>query len=284
MIKWVFILAVFFSTCVFSQHLPLKIGNQWHYDMTIMPPGIDYVAIAVDTVSINNMTYFKFKRINAYTGELLETTYDRLDGDSAYYRNYNGEDSLIVNFNWAEGFTRVTTSDSICFYFNRLIYINQRNIWDFITDAYHFNGGFWCAGMQDTAWVLFISEITRELGCYNDADGWLQGAIIDGKAYGSLYPVSIEAEDLLEDFSLYQNFPNPFNPTTKINYSVPQSSNVLLKVFDVLGNEVATLVNEEKSAGTYEVEFDGSGLTSGIYFYQLKASNYVETKKMMLLK
>jgi hypothetical protein len=85
-------------------------------------------------------------------------------------------------------------------------------------------------------------------------------------------------------FQLYQNYPNPFNPSTKITYSIPQRSFVSLKVYDVLGNIVTALVEMEKSTGEYEIEFDGSELTSGIYFYQLIAGNYLETKKMLLLK
>ena len=86
------------------------------------------------------------------------------------------------------------------------------------------------------------------------------------------------------DYELSQNFPNPFNPSTTIKYSIPQTSKVVIKVFDVLGNEIKTLVNEEKSAGEYEVEFNGAGLPSGIYFYQLKAGEFSKTKKMILLK
>jgi hypothetical protein len=87
-----------------------------------------------------------------------------------------------------------------------------------------------------------------------------------------------------KDFSLSQNFPNPFNPTTSLLYTIGSRQFVTLKVYDLLGREIATLVNEEKTAGSYEVEFDGSDLTSGIYFYQLKAGTYSETKKMILLK
>jgi hypothetical protein len=86
------------------------------------------------------------------------------------------------------------------------------------------------------------------------------------------------------EFVLSQNYPNPFNPSTKIKYSVPQSSNVVIKVFDILGNEIETLVNEEKQVGTYSVEFNASGLSSGVYFYSLHSGNYIETKKMIFLK
>ena len=85
-------------------------------------------------------------------------------------------------------------------------------------------------------------------------------------------------------YDLSQNFPNPFNPSTTIRYAIPNAVLVTLKVYDVLGNEIATLVNEEKSSGSYEVSFSGSGLSSGIYFYTINAGSFGETKKMILLK
>jgi len=86
------------------------------------------------------------------------------------------------------------------------------------------------------------------------------------------------------EFSLEQNYPNPFNPTTSIQYAIGSRQFVTLKVYDVLGNTVATLVNEEKPAGTYEVKFDASNLSSGIYFYKLQAGSFIKTKKMILLR
>ncbi|MFQ3599125.1 MAG: T9SS type A sorting domain-containing protein [Chloroherpetonaceae bacterium] len=89
---------------------------------------------------------------------------------------------------------------------------------------------------------------------------------------------------LPKQFALEQNYPNPFNPTTIINYQLPMASNVSLKIYDVLGKEVATLVNARQEAGTYNVNFNGSNLTSGVYFYRLQAGNFVQTRKMMLVK
>jgi len=91
------------------------------------------------------------------------------------------------------------------------------------------------------------------------------------------------------EFSLSQNYPNPFNPTTKIKYIIPQDEireikNVRLIVYDVLGNQVATLVNEEQHPGIYEVEFDGGNLSSGVYYYSLEAGNFRDIKKLILLK
>jgi len=91
-------------------------------------------------------------------------------------------------------------------------------------------------------------------------------------------------ENLPEDFILYQNYPNPFNPTTNIAFRISDFGFVSLKVFDVLGNEVATLIDEYKTAGSYEVKFNSLKFPSGIYFYQIRAENFVQTKKMLLIK
>ena len=99
-----------------------------------------------------------------------------------------------------------------------------------------------------------------------------------------LFYTSAENLSTITDSRLLQNYPNPFNPNTKIEYQIPELSFVTIKVYDVLGNEVRTIVNEEKAAGSYGIKFDGSGLTSGIYFYRLQAGSIVETKKMVLIK
>ncbi len=86
-------------------------------------------------------------------------------------------------------------------------------------------------------------------------------------------------------FELYQNYPNPFNPTTIIRFTIPENkNNVTLKIYDLLGREVATLLNKQIAPGNYQINFDGSNLSSGIYFYQLKAGNFVKSKKMILMK
>ena len=87
-----------------------------------------------------------------------------------------------------------------------------------------------------------------------------------------------------EDYALYQSYPNPFNPSTNIKYSIPNCDIVSMKVFDILEREVAVLYDEYKTAGTYKVEFNASRFASGVYFYQLQAGNFVETKKMVLMK
>ena len=109
--------------------------------------------------------------------------------------------------------------------------------------------------------------------------------------FGPKFPVKIlsvtdgdEKSSQPENFVLYQNYPNPFNPSTKISWQSSISSWQSLKIYDVLGNEVQTLINENKNAGRYEVAFDASELPSGIYLYKLQVGNFTETKKMLLLK
>ena len=98
-------------------------------------------------------------------------------------------------------------------------------------------------------------------------------------------PTAVAAGQTIQNkYALYQNYPNPFNPSTVISYQLSTSSNVTLKVYDILGREIKTLVNQRQNAGAYHVPFDASRLSSGVYFYKLEAGNFVETKKLVLLK
>ncbi len=94
----------------------------------------------------------------------------------------------------------------------------------------------------------------------------------------------VNSSIIVDDYKLDQNYPNPFNPSTTINYQLPKTGYITLKVFDVLGREVKTLVNQSQQAGNYTVSFDALKLTSGIYFYELKSSNFIQVKKMLLIK
>ncbi len=144
-------------------------------------------------------------------------------------------------------------------------------------------------------------EITgQQLNSIHLGDNWMQYKVWFSTKDSTLTPVLQEisisvlitevnsrdslSENQILNYSLNQNFPNPFNPTTKIKYSVPQISNVIIKIFDILGNEIETLVNEQRQTGTYEIKWYAENLPSGVYFYQLKTGSFVETKKMVLMK
>lgn len=115
----------------------------------------------------------------------------------------------------------------------------------------------------------------------NHNDGAISGAtwVISGVLDVESIPGTIP-----ETLSLEQNYPNPFNPVTTIQYSIPKRSNIKLKVYDVLGNEVVTLVNEEKDSGVYTINFDASQLSSGVYFYGIQSREFTQTKKLILMK
>jgi hypothetical protein len=102
---------------------------------------------------------------------------------------------------------------------------------------------------------------------------------------GGLVDISQELGSIPSDFKLHQNFPNPFNPTTKINFDLPKDGKVYLVIYDILGKEIMKTVNNEfKPAGRYTISFNGSNLASGVYFYRIVTGNFVQTKRMVLIK
>jgi hypothetical protein len=165
------------------------------------------------------------------------------------YNNYNYVDSVLKADSLAKAFAGNTNSTA---YYSKMWEVSK---------------GFTTTLFKDASYKLTCLIYTA----------WLNA--------GS--PVSVEEENTLQSpvtFNLYQNYPNPFNPTTKISWQSSVGSWQTLKVYDVLGNEVAILVNEGKPAGSYEVNFDATGLSSGIYFYKMQAGKFIETKKMILMR
>jgi len=178
-----------------------------------------------------------------------------------------------------------------------LKFTNQNNGWMvgniYITSinssiAHTNNGGRdWSTRYFGNDTVLFSGDFIDSL------TGWVvgeNGLILHTTNAGVTFVGDEKIDQMPTNYNLSQNYPNPFNPSTTIKYSIPKQSYVTLKVYDLLGREVAALVNEEKHAGNYEIEFNtqqttnNKQLASGIYFYQIKAGSYVSTKKMILLK
>ncbi|MCZ6774902.1 MAG: T9SS type A sorting domain-containing protein, partial [Ignavibacteria bacterium] len=133
---------------------------------------------------------------------------------------------------------------------------------------------------------LAIPEAPTGVSFASQTDGWAITArtILHTTTGGVTSVVSPLTLDRPATFRLEQNYPNPFNPSTTIRYQLPKDVYVTLKVYNLLGQEVATLVNEEKGAGSYHVEFDGEGLASGMYLYRIQAGDFVDTKRLLLLK
>ena len=154
---------------------------------------------------------------------------------------------------------------------------DQSNVYQYSSLSYQVN----TSGIGNrTVYLRLVTDdninARYSLGEIYAADNVLEKAIVKTKNFDGLSSVN--------EYTLSQNFPNPFNPATTINYQIPQTGFVTLKIYDILGKEVATLVNEQKNQGRYSVNFDASKLASGVYIYRFRANDYVSSKKMLLLK
>jgi hypothetical protein len=183
---------------------------------------------------------------------------------------------------------------------------NPFNLWTDINDGTAYELDEWVSNPPDWEWCLLdfpaASDFTIAIHTVDwfglgymvkcdedDGDFYavFKGAQDDLPPYlviGYNYIVNVEDSEPIKSYTLFQNFPNPFNPQTVIRYQLPVSCYVELKVYDVLGREINTLVREQQSSGVHEIEFNGESLPSGFYIYRLQTEEYVETKKMILLK
>jgi hypothetical protein len=152
------------------------------------------------------------------------------------------------------------------------------------------SAGLFMSDNFGSSWKSINSGLTSEVTAFALREPYLYVGTTSGKVYKrsldemNITMVESPTVERPTNFILYQNYPNPFNPTTTIKYSVPKQSYVTIKIFDALGREVTTLLNEEKSVGNYSIEFNASSFPSGIYFYRMQAENFMETKKLILLK
>jgi hypothetical protein len=171
----------------------------------------------------------------------------------------------------------------------RSYFSNGIEPWDFFiswtsgTPPYYPESWFWLNFGEAVMALTYEDMHCTIAGAYDSTAFALLHGIVD---YLGLVPtlVSNKPSREVKHLTLLQNYPNPFNPSTTIEFSLPRSGYVMLQVFNILGQVVATLVNEEKEARSYQVQFDGTGLASGVYFYRMMAGQYVATKKLLLLK
>ncbi|MGE5353642.1 MAG: T9SS type A sorting domain-containing protein [Acidobacteriota bacterium] len=273
---------------------PLKPGNQWFY--TYFDFGwtgrIDTtkdVYKVMDTMTvIEGRSYYVIKQLNSSSASYM---YLRMDS-TGYYRyspQFNNHEfkyfdprPLKEGDSWKQRKAEHVGKDSIFYtsvmaqapsqFFGRDITFTSL----FVTDS--------ALGYSTNTWAneFGLLRQTYEGGEYN-----LAGCIINNVPNGntSMNVVAVENSKASPSrFELEQNYPNPFNPSTQISFQVPEASMVTLRVFDMLGKEVATLVNEYKSAGSHTVQFNASNLPSGMYIYQLRAGENISLRKMMLLK
>jgi hypothetical protein len=142
-------------------------------------------------------------------------------------------------------------------------------------------------GWENTSYIMDTYDANNNLS-ERVVQNWDGAAWVNfGRQTGFIWKLITDVGDdelLVNEFKLFNNYPNPFNPSTTIKFNVPSISEVTIRIYDVLGNEIETLVNQEKTAGTYEVEFNSEGISSGIYLYRITAGDFTQTKKMILLK
>ena len=266
---------------------PLTIGNKWIFDeLSISDNVIETrqwkLEVLKDTLMPNNKFYkmisnslfnnFTFERID--TNQLKIYEYNSAM-DSTYFEDVKLDFNQILGDTLNTSFwTIVFESDSATEYFGETR----------MSRSYSHQYGF--AGYGD----YYLKNIGlykyTYAGDFFSSESKLKGALINDELFGDTTLTAVKESDIatVNNFILYQNYPNPFNPTTIISYSIPNSGLVTLKIYDLLGREISTLVNKFQNQGNYRVEFNSSNLSSGVYFYRLKFNGKILTKKFLLLR
>ena len=236
--------------------------------------GTAWTEVAADSIVLPNR-YPTDIHINWTNSNIVYVTFGGFNSGHVYKTTNGGVNWTNISGNLPDIPTHCVLTDPL---FPQNVYVgNELGVY-FTTN----NGANWTEyrnGMPYTlVFDLSFVNANRKIRATTHGNG-----IYERKLYQN--PLSIGNNgETPKEYKLEQNFPNPFNPHTRIDYTIPNSGLVTLKVYNLLGQEVSTLLNENKSAGNYTVVFNGNNLTSGIYFYQIKSGNYTETKKMLLVK
>jgi hypothetical protein len=287
---------IFLSCNVLAQvidtvdYFPLNFGNMYHYYHTgDCPPSSIRYFFSIgwvkynDTVIINEKKYFCITRL--YWG--LDTVRKDEAGNLLYH--YKDNDEIFYKINASEGEQWQCTLPGTDYQPGTVTLTMKSRNDTVITHAGIFTNclriGFRGPGAFDSKTHWLAPNIGLIAQCLDEPD-ILYEAILKGVNY----PITniSNVRNPINSFNIFQNYPNPFNPTTIIKYTIKENSTVTLKVYDVLGREVSTLINGNKESGSYSVSFDGKNLSSGIYFYRLEAipnngGNKVTIQKSMML-
>ena len=268
-----------FSKIIAQDYFPLEVGNTWTYCTDFDTTNIIIYHIS-DSINIGNMKYFLYRMNVPYPYDHIDTI--RKDPVGNIWKKVKGIDHLWFDFTKDNGTIYTFPSfDSI--------YAYEVKLFKYFTVETYNRSYSQCI------------EFSFDIPQYRDADRSYSFApdvglidIFGGEApHYILYSVSLSESPLgiIDDgesksilFGLKQNYPNPFNPITTIRYSIYKNSLVNIKIYDYLGREVSTLVNEEKKPGNYSIIFNAGGLSSGLYFCRMLTANFEETKKLLLIK
>ncbi len=264
-------------------HFPLSVGDTWQYFQIVDPnPGhpivdVQQTTVVADTLMPNGYRYAVLRDWGSWS-------YMRQQGDSVFMWSAHGE-WLYFDFTRVPGDTTFTTGgqpgDTV------FVITTARDTFDtFGARRCKWGFGFDDPHMIDEERTYFVVDSigVTDIHFSYAGDYYFKGARVNGVVYGNLTSVEQPLSTIPSSFRLEQNYPNPFNPSTTIRYALPQRSHVTLMVFNTLGQRIATLVNDEVEAGYHEVRFDGAGLASGVYFYRLQAGDFVQTRKLCLIR
>lgn len=274
-------------------------GSNWIFLQGVFPKSVESIYFTDENngcaagIDYNGSNYF---------GVIIKTT----DGGTNWTNQWSGDWLFSIYFTdsntgWAVGLGIIlkTTDGGVNWspqitgtsYGLYSVHFEDSNIgWAAGSDGITFSGIILNTTNGGIDWGIQMSITNTILNSVHFSDfnnGWSvgeDGAMLYTTNGGVTFVKEEKIDEIPTKFLLSQNYPNPFNPSTKIRYSVPQSSNVMIKVYDILGNEIETLVNEEKPVGTYELTWYAANLPSGIYFYKIQSGSFVETKKMVLMK
>ncbi|HKJ81826.1 MAG TPA: T9SS type A sorting domain-containing protein [Ignavibacteriaceae bacterium] len=314
--KYIFIL-ILFPSFIYSQvdslknllnYYPLQTGDYWEYkikneQMPYPPDSIAYsYEVMGDTTLSNNLTYKIITYQGIYPNHYVYNQYERIDSITGCVFRYYKDTSLAnneykIDSLFAQPGDTINCSDSFQYsgnYKTKCLSVGIDTLFgEAVQVKTFFDFSFIPGGEYGLAKGFGnYYGASCELSC---SHGSLVYAKINGVEYGNKMITGVKGNSVNPSkFILLQNYPNPFNPSTTIKYQIPKSGLVTIKIYDVLGKEVKTLVNQYQNMGSHEVNFSAKGgsasggnagnLSSGVYFYQLKAGNFISTKKMVLLK
>ena len=286
------IIVVLVNISLFCQEnisFPLEIGNKFFYKAGYYPDNGYYgvVKTIVDSLTdgtrvIESRNFYKdsininYEYWRQYDNKLYSSNYSNNLGYPIYNGNFL-QDSCINNFSSS---TCYELGDTVVFNQKQNYQLNRYSSFNKI-EAYKIN----YLTVENIGIYYRYRSTSSSQRLVKDSIS-LKAYMVNGVLIGDsvLTDFSTEKNYIVTSFRLFQNYPNPFNPTTKIEYIIPKTAFVTMKVYDILGREVVTLVNEEKTVGKYNAEFDGTKLSSGIYFYKIQAGDYSSVKKMILIK
>lgn len=278
----------FGGTIIFSQTAltqqttyPLHVGDRWEFwSDDVVEHYAHTIIISKDTTLPNGLTYA------CLVGKPnIPEQFQRQVGDSVFrFIPGFGEEKLLFNFSASPGdiiaqypWGGDTTAITLVGIQAKTIFGRNLRQWCFLID--HMKHA-----VDDEEYYYVTDSLgLTSIGCFC-IPFILHGAYIDGALYGTITGVVKSQAPFPFSFSLFQNYPNPQNPTSIITYDLPKASYVTLSICDTLGQQVAVLVDEYKQPGRYNLPFDGSKLPSGVYYYKIVAGEFTRTKKMLLIR